>query len=44
MISSELYVKIVDGITTLSQRCQNQYEYAKTNGSYRIKGFDFMNQ
>ena len=43
MISSELYYKIVDGITSHGQQFQNQYEFTpSTIGSYNVKGFDFI--
>ncbi len=42
MVSAELYYKTVDGITSQSQGFQNQYEFIKTNGSYNVKGFDFI--
>ena len=42
MVSAELYYKTVDGITSQSQGFQNQYEFTKTNGSYDVKGFDFI--
>ena len=42
MISTDLYYKEVDGITSQSQNFQNQYEFAETNGSYNVKGFDFI--
>lgn len=42
MISTELYYKTVDGITSQSQGFQNQYEFIATNGSYNVKGLDFI--
>ena len=42
MISTDLYYKKVDGITSQSQDFQNQYEFSETNGSYNVKGFDFI--
>lgn len=42
MISSELYYKKVNGITSQSQGFQNQYEFTETNGSYNVKGLDFI--
>jgi hypothetical protein len=42
LLSSEGYFKIMDGITTQSQGFQNQYEFAKTSGSYEVKGLDFL--
>ncbi|MCF6348358.1 MAG: TonB-dependent receptor plug domain-containing protein [Flavobacteriaceae bacterium] len=42
MISTDFYYKKVDGITPQSQNFQNQYEFTETNGSYNVKGFDFI--
>ena len=42
MINTEVYYKRVNGITSQSQGFQNQYEYIKTDGSYNVKGFDFI--
>jgi len=42
MISTDLYYKKVDGITSQSQDFQNQYEFSETDGSYNVKGFDFI--
>ncbi len=42
MIRGEVYYKNVKGITTQSQRFQNQYENIKSIGSYNVKGFDFI--
>ena len=42
MVNAEIYYKTVDGITTQSQAFQNQYEFIKTDGSYNVKGFDFI--
>lgn len=42
LISAEGYYKFVDGITSQSQGFQNQYQYQKTTGSYRVYGADFL--
>lgn len=42
LVSAEGYYKKVKGITTQSQGFQNQYEFTKTNGSYDVKGVDFI--
>lgn len=42
LISAEAYIKDVDGITTRSQGFQNQYQFRIEDGSYRIKGIDFL--
>ncbi len=42
MVNAEIYYKTVDGITSQSQAFQNQYEFTKTDGSYNVKGFDFI--
>ena len=42
LISAEAYYKKVKGITTQSQGFQNQYEFVKTDGSYDVKGVDFI--
>lgn len=42
LISAEAYIKNVDGITTRSQGFQNQYQFEKDIGKYKIKGFDFL--
>ena len=42
MINTEVYYKRVNGITSQSQGFQNQYEFIKTDGSYNVKGFDFI--
>ena len=42
IINAEIYYKKVDGITSQSQNFQNQYKYTKTDGSFYIKGFDFI--
>lgn len=42
MMSTELYYKNVDGITSQSQDFQNQYETSHAIGRYDVKGFDFI--
>ena len=42
LISSEGYIKVVDGITSLSQGFLNQYIFEKENGSYEVIGLDFL--
>ena len=42
LIGAEGYYKFVDGITTQSQGFQNQYQFAKTDGSYTVYGADFL--
>ncbi len=42
LISVEGYIKNVDGITTRSQGFQNQYQFEKAIGKYKIKGVDFL--
>lgn len=42
LISAEGYYKFVDGISSQSQGFQNQYQYEKTVGSYRVYGVDFL--
>ncbi|MBE9490417.1 MAG: TonB-dependent receptor plug domain-containing protein [Bacteroidetes bacterium] len=42
LISTEAYIKEVDGITTRSQGFQNQFQFENKVGSYRIKGVDFL--
>ena len=42
LLSAEGYYKVVDGITSKSQGFQNQYQYEKTTGSYRVFGADFL--
>jgi TonB-dependent Receptor Plug Domain len=41
-ISTEAYIKNVDGITTRSQGFQNQYQFVNAIGSYQVKGIDFL--
>lgn len=42
LISTEAYLKKVNGITTRSQGFQNQYQFVNSIGSYEIKGVDFL--
>lgn len=42
LISAEGYLKEVEGITSQSQGFQNQYQYAQFNGSYFVKGIEFL--
>ena len=42
LISAEGYYKEVKGITTQSQGFLNQYIFERTNGSYNVKGIDFL--
>ncbi|MBQ0786375.1 MAG: TonB-dependent receptor plug domain-containing protein [Oceanihabitans sp.] len=42
LISTEVFYKEVDGITTRSQGFQNQFQYVKAIGSYQVKGVDFL--
>ena len=42
LISSEAYIKKVDGITSRSQGFQNQYQFVYDTGSYKIKGLDLL--
>jgi hypothetical protein len=42
LINVDGYFKDVDGITSQSQGFLNQYIFENTNGSYRVKGIDFL--
>jgi len=42
LISVDGYYKNVDGITTQSQGFHNQYEFVRTNGSYKVTGLDLL--
>ncbi|RLD25974.1 MAG: TonB-dependent receptor, partial [Bacteroidetes bacterium] len=42
LISTEAYIKEVEGITTRSQGFQNQYQFVNAIGSFRVKGIDFL--
>jgi hypothetical protein len=43
-ITLENFYKKVDGITSMSQGFQNQYEFVKTNGNYTVYGTEFLIQ
>jgi hypothetical protein len=42
LVNAEPYIKKIDGITTQSQGFQNQFETARTHGSYTVKGVDVL--
>ncbi len=42
LINTEGYFKEVDGITSQSQGFLNQYIFEKENGSYQVKGVEFL--
>jgi hypothetical protein len=42
LLSVEGYYKKVDGITAQGQGFQNQYQFIKTDGSYKVKGVDVL--
>lgn len=42
LISTEAYIKKVNGITTRSQGFQNQYQFVNSIGSYKTKGIDIL--
>ncbi|NIK93167.1 TonB-dependent receptor plug domain-containing protein [Mangrovimonas sp. CR14] len=42
LVSGEVFMKKVEGITTRSQGFQNQYQFVNTTGSYNTKGVDFL--
>lgn len=42
LITAEGYIKKVNGITTRSQGFQNQYQFIKAIGDYKIKGIDVL--
>ena len=42
LLSTEAYIKKVDGITTRSQGFQNQYQFINSIGNYQIRGIDFL--
>jgi hypothetical protein len=42
LISAEIYVKEVDGITTRSQGFQNQFQFTNATGSYTAQGIDLL--
>ena len=42
LVSAEAYYKKVNGITSQSQGFLNQYEFVKSDGSYKVVGLDFL--
>ena len=42
LISGEAYLKTVDGISSRSQGFQNQFQYEKDTGGYKVSGVDFL--
>lgn len=42
LLNTEAYIKNVSGITSQSQGFQNQFQFARTHGSYEVKGIDFL--
>lgn len=42
LVNGSLYYKNVNGITTLSQGFQNQYEYTSDDGRYEVAGADLI--
>ena len=44
LLTLENFYKKVDGITSMSQGFQNQYEFVKTNGNYTVYGTEFLIQ
>lgn len=44
LLSAEGFYKEVDGITTMSQGFQNQFEFTKSTGKYETKGFEGLIQ
>lgn len=44
LLTLENFYKKVDGITTMSQGFQNQYEFVKTSGNYTVYGTEFLVQ
>lgn len=44
LVTLEGFYKIVDGITTMSQGFQNQFEFSKTTGKYQSKGAEILIQ
>lgn len=42
LISTEGYIKQVNGLTSRSQGFQNQYQFNNAIGSYKIQGIDFL--
>lgn len=44
LISLDNFYKKVEGITSMSQGFQNQFEFQKTNGNYEVYGTEFLVQ
>ena len=44
LLTLENFYKKVDGITSMSQGFQNQYEFEKTNGNFTVYGTEFLIQ
>lgn len=44
LLTFENFYKKVDGITSMSQGFQNQYEFVKTNGNFTVYGTEFLIQ
>ncbi|MCK8521704.1 TonB-dependent receptor plug domain-containing protein [Aquimarina sp. D1M17] len=42
LVSTDVFYKNVDGITSASQGFQNQFEFLSDHGSYTVKGLDFL--
>ncbi len=42
LISVEGYIKLVEGITSSSQGFQNQFQFIRSTGDYKIYGLDFL--
>ncbi len=42
LLSAEIFVKDVTGVTSRSQGFQNQYQFVRENGSYLTKGVDVL--
>lgn len=42
LISGETYYKTVDGVSSRSQGFQNQFQFEKDTGGYRVIGADFL--
>ncbi len=42
LINADAYYKNVDGIISRSQGFQNQFEFARSHGSYTVRGIDFL--
>ncbi|MEP1033477.1 TonB-dependent receptor plug domain-containing protein [Ekhidna sp.] len=42
LLSLEAYYKVVKGITSQSQEFQNQFEFSRAIGSYKVKGLELL--